>query len=813
MTTTRISLLFVASLHLCTGAVADPAGRVELAPDLAPDLEARLTKLCEELEAARLEAHIPGMSIAVVKDDEIVLARGFGLADVAAERAADEETISAIGSTTKACTATLIGMLVDAGEAGWDDPVSRHLPYFELAPRAAAGELCTLRDLLSHRHGFVRMPLLWFKSELTRREILETAARAEPLDDFRAGFHYSNVGYLAAGEAAGVAAGSSWDALIAERFFEPLGMGSSTVSVAAAQGDPRLALGYAWSEPRAELEPLPRVAIDNIGPAGSVNSSALDMAQWLRLQLGRGEVDGVRLISAERLLETHSTQIEIGSGVSYGLGWMLREHGGRQVVEHGGNIDGFSAQVALVPEENLGFVLLMNLDIAPLREPSLALVLDALLGELPGASAEADLGETSRPAVAQGELSDYTGVYIANFASFDDERFEVTAAEGSLSLDVPSQRSFELKAPNEEGRWGFALTDQIAVSFQRAPGGDVVGLTMHQGGFDFEVPREGAQLPGGVPVEELEPYTGVYVLAGGGKRLEFLLRDGRLYMNDKGKRMPFNAPDAEGHTTMRARADYAATFRLEAEGPPQSLVFHGDAGDREFWRESDSDADLPSVAELLALRQLDARRAALAADTGSRVRGTVRFPQSAIEGEVCLDSEGKDRFALHMDLGKFGRIDLVAVGPEAWRYTSMRGHESLEGAELAQALLEHPWVVSGDWNETFDSARVLRAERLDGRDTFVVRLTREGTPSLTLWVDAELGDILRMTRLAEERSMRYPLTITYSGHREVDGLRRPTRIEAENPHSGRTVLSFDSFESGLELGDEAFTFDDPEAED
>ena len=159
MSTSRFLLSLAASLALATFASASDA----------PTLEQRLQKLAESLEAARENAHIPGMSIAIVKDDKVVWARGFGLADVAAEKPADEDTIYAIGSTTKAFTATLVGMLVDEGTASWDDPVTKYLPYFDLQVRSDYQDAeCTLRDLLCHRHGFARMPILWLGDEVSR---------------------------------------------------------------------------------------------------------------------------------------------------------------------------------------------------------------------------------------------------------------------------------------------------------------------------------------------------------------------------------------------------------------------------------------------------------------------------------------------------------------------------------------------------------------------------------------------------------------------------------------------------------------------
>ena len=774
-----------------------------------PTLEQRLAKLAEQLESAREDAHIAGMSIAIVKDDAVVWARGFGLADIAAERPADEHTIYAVGSTTKAFTATLVGMLVDEGALTWDDPVTRYLPYFDLAVRSDDEHAeCTLRDLLSHRHGFSRMSILWFGGDVSREEILRTAAGAEPWDDFRAAFHYCNVTYLAAGMAAGVAAESTWDALIEERIFEPLGMTATTISVTEGEGeaDPPLARGYEWDEVDERFELERRIDLSNVGPAGAVNSNVIDMAQWLRLQLGAGAVDGVRLISTESIRETWAPQIEMGAGAAYGLGWMLREHDGRQVVEHGGNIDGFSAEVAFMPAENLGYVLLINQSASPLRAASLGMVFDALLDEWP------DESEKSRVETEDPNFEDYTGIYIADFATFRDAPFEVLIHDDRLALDVPGQRTYDLTHPDAEGLWGFALTDQVHVSFQRDVEAAVVGLTMHQGGFHFEVPRAGLELVPEVPASELEKYVGTFVRAEGDKRVELSIEKGLLTMDDKGKWLAFETPDAEGHAALRARADFGATFATDAEGLVPSFVFHGSSGDKLFTRLAVApDTELPTLAEILALRDTDARIAAVQADSGTRFSGEVWIAQAGVRGTVTIFTQGKERYANHLDFGQFGRADMVARGTEAWSYNSMRGFDALKGAELTQAILDHPGAVEGDWADYFDSIEVVRNDTLDGRPVHVVRLEREGLPSRTYWVDAEHGDVLRLKQIAIEGPVRVPVTITYSDFQEFDGLRVPMGIELENPMSGRMVLTFESVTSGLELGDDVFTLVDPDA--
>ncbi len=771
-------------------------------------LEQRLEKLAVTLESARKEAHVPGMSIAIVKDDQVVWARGFGLADVAQKRPADEGTVYAIGSTTKAFTATLVGMLVDQKKVSWDDPVTKYLPYFKLNVRSPdkAAE-CTLRDLLSHRHGFSRMGILWFGSSVSRKDVLLTAAGAEPWDDFRAGFHYCNVTYLAAGEAAGVAAGSSWDEMIVKRIFKPLEMSASTLSIAEARKDSRLALGYKWDAIDEDFEPVKMVSLDSVAPAGSVNSNVIDIARWVRLQLGRGKTNGKRLISEESLLETWEPQIEMAPGASYGLGWMLREHNGRKVVEHGGNIDGFSAQIGLMPEEGLGYVLLMNLSVSPLQQASLPMVFDALLDEWPGESVA-----TAVPTEPEDvDLADYVGLYVANFATFRDAEFEIFINHDRLAVDIPGQRKSDLKQPGADGRWVSTLTSSIAVSFDRDDLGSVTALRVHTNGYRFELPRKGLEIEPEAPVKGLEKFVGTFVRMEGGKRVKIFLRKGCLTMEDKGKWLAFNTPDEEGHASLRARADQGATFKTDADGVAESFVFHGNAGAQLFTRLVDTpDVDLPTLEEILALRKNDVRIRAVNADRGRKVSGKVWVAQAGVRGIVTVYSRGRDRFASHMEFGKFGRIDLVGRGREAWAYNSMRGFDKLKGDRLTQAILGHPGAIEGNWNDYFDSIEVIGNDTVNERPVHVVRLKKGGLPSRTYRVDVENGDLLRVKLISIEDGLRIPVTITYSDFKELNGIRSAQHVEIENPMSGKQVLTLEKVETDLDLGDEVFTLEDPE---
>lgn len=230
---------FLVGLALCFFvAIASPAA---FGQDTGTDdVLTRLASLEKRIEEERKEQHIPGLAIAVVKDDKVVFAKGFGYSDIESKRPVTPETLFAVGSTTQAFTATLIGMLADDSKMSWDDPVEQYIPAFRRTV-AKVDEWVTVRDLLCYCSGFTRMEILWAVGRLTQPEVIEFAATAKPYADLREKFLYNNVMYMAAGLAAGKAAESDWKSLVAARILNPLKMTDSTISITNAQKDERLA--------------------------------------------------------------------------------------------------------------------------------------------------------------------------------------------------------------------------------------------------------------------------------------------------------------------------------------------------------------------------------------------------------------------------------------------------------------------------------------------------------------------------------------------------------------------------------------------
>jgi CubicO group peptidase (beta-lactamase class C family) len=222
-----------------------------------PELAERLERLAAEFDRNRIDLHVPCAAIAIVRGEEVIFARGFGVADVEKNTPATPNTPFFIGSTTKAFTATLIGMQVDEGRMQWDDPVEKYLPDFKLKVQGKEPtDRATLRDVLSHRTGFTRMSFLETNTGLSSDEILRRASSVEAFAPFRQRFLYNNVHYLAAGSAVAKAAGAPWDVLTKTRILDPLDMKATRTSVEEAWSDPRTARGYFWDEASQAIRPV-----------------------------------------------------------------------------------------------------------------------------------------------------------------------------------------------------------------------------------------------------------------------------------------------------------------------------------------------------------------------------------------------------------------------------------------------------------------------------------------------------------------------------------------------------------------------------
>jgi CubicO group peptidase (beta-lactamase class C family) len=331
------------------------------------------SSLDQYIKSSMKDWKVPGASVAIVRDGAVVYMKGFGVRDIRTNQPVTADTLFDIGSCTKAFTSAGVAMLVDEGKMQWDGKVNTYIPFFHLRD-PHADQNVTLRDLLSHRTGVPGADLLWYVNpRASREELIRKLAYIQPNTGFRAKFEYQNLMYVAAGYAVGQVAHSTWDEFTQSRLFAPLGMTESDTSATDAQKAPDHATPH-QQNPDDSVKAISWRNIDGVGPAGSINSSARDMAKWITFQLGDGTYQGKRLISADNMREMHSAQMVISLDgeipkvffpdsmqLSYGLGWFVQDYRGHQLIIHAGDIDGFATMVVLIPEIHTGYFAVINM--------------------------------------------------------------------------------------------------------------------------------------------------------------------------------------------------------------------------------------------------------------------------------------------------------------------------------------------------------------------------------------------------------------------------------------------------------------------
>ena len=408
---------------------------------------------------------VPGVSVAIVKDGEVVLSRGYGLRDLQQRLPMTEFTVQPIASSTKSFTVASLATLVRDGRLEWDKPVRDYLPDFRLHSEYAA-QTVTVRDLLTHRTGLPRHDSAWYGSTLSRDQLYQRLRYFELNAEPRARFQYNNFMFMAAGYLGGKVAGSDWETLVRGRLLDPLGMASSNFGITDLLAAPDHGTGYTLDE--AEVpRPKPYQALVAMGPTGSLNSTARDMAQYLRMLAGGGSVDGQVLIRENDLRAMTTGQMALPdprrwpelNSPQYGMGWFVKSYRGMPLADHGGNLEGASTAMGFVPGRGIAFYATANLSASLLPEVLMYAAFDRLLGLPP-------VDWSSR----------YREAYTAGKAA------ERTAREQKLDAGKPGTRP------------AFAL-DAYVAEYEH-PGYGVVGigrsgerLTLRYNGFQAPLPH------------------------------------------------------------------------------------------------------------------------------------------------------------------------------------------------------------------------------------------------------------------------------------------------------------------------------------
>ncbi|MDZ4800099.1 MAG: serine hydrolase domain-containing protein [Bryobacteraceae bacterium] len=327
------------------------------------------------MEQAMRDHGVNGAAVAVVHEGKLVLMKGYGFRDVAQHLPVTPTTVFPIASITKSFTVTALGALVDEGKLEWDKPVREYLPGFRMYDPVATDQLSP-RDLVTHRSGLPRHDIIWYSSSFTREQLVDRLRYLEPNKPLRSTFQYNNLMFVTAGYLGGKVAGSTWEELVRKKILQPLGMTRTMLTSAEARKGNDYALPYRRNLHTDDVSVIEFPNWGDVGPAGSINSNIEDMAKYLLMHVNKGTFEGRTLLSKNNAEQMQTPQMvlrgispdsELGDQ-SYGMGFFIQSYRGYKIVSHGGNLDGFSLNLAMMPETRTGVVVLTNLDGASVRD-------------------------------------------------------------------------------------------------------------------------------------------------------------------------------------------------------------------------------------------------------------------------------------------------------------------------------------------------------------------------------------------------------------------------------------------------------------
>jgi len=587
-------LIFVLSL-----AVPAPSSAQKKKPQKnAPTAEVKpgLGDFDDFVNQALRDWKVPGVAVAVVQGDKVILLKGYGYRDMEKQLPVTPRTLFAIGSITKSFTVTTLGMEMDEGKVDWDKPVRDYLPTFKMYDPVLTEQM-VIRDLITHRSGLPRHDMVWYSSDFSRDDMIRRLQYLEPNKPLRSTFQYNNLMFMTAGYIAGSLNGKSWEDTIRERILSPLGMNGTNFSLKDSQSSTDFAMPYRkGNDVKAEVKGMPfdeqcpdRCAI---GPAGEINSSAADMSRYGLFHLNKGKLEGKTLLSENNAIQMQTPQMVLQgkpdykeeSEISYGMGFFISQYRGHKRVEHGGNLDGFSAELAFLPDDGIGVIVLTNLDGTGLPGAIAYNVFDRLLGldQVPWSQRylqqEIKGRESEQEAKNKGyvphkmdthpshDLKDYLGDYgnpgygvvsvTADGSGFKLKINKITVSVTHLHYDV-------FQVPDAP----FDPFARLMVSFFSDANGDISSLTMplETNVKDIVFTR----LPDKQLTERsfIEPFTGQYEIPGSPTPLTISLRgDHALYVSFPG------APDLEllpkrgTAFDLKAQSGVTLEFKRDASG-------------------------------------------------------------------------------------------------------------------------------------------------------------------------------------------------------------------------------------------------------
>ncbi len=777
-----LSLILVFSMLAVSVTPLNISAQTSAAQTLSStDLQTRLVTIEQKVDARRKELGIPGMSLAIVKDGEIIFMKGFGYKDFEKKIPVTADTQFAIGSSTKAFTALSVLMSQDEGKLSLDDSPKKYLPFFKIND-AEIDKNITIRDLMAHSSGLNRTDLGWITGKLSREEIIRVAGEAKPMAKLRERFFYQNVMFVAAGEIVSKVQKQSWEKFVAEKIFKPLGMTNSTMSLKEMQKTKDYSFGYDYNFDTKQNRNLPLRDIDEIAPAGSINSSARDMTQWLKFVLNRGELDGKRLVSERGYDEWTKPQMKIAGKTSYGLGWFIRDWNGMKVVEHGGNIDGFNALVATIPEKRLGFVMLTNVSGSGLGNELMPIIWENILG-----------GKSNPPTNAvMSDLEKEAGVYRFEAAGFD---VDIKMQDGKLVAVVPGQPLYTLESVGARRYKLTGAPDGFFVTFKD----NEVYLEQPQGNYILPRVKMDGKVTAVKSSDAAKELIGKYKAPDGKATAEIRDVNGKISLV-VGEQQPYELKEKSKdlYNAPPLPDSYNLKVTRAADGKLEGIVLIQPEGEfpMKFTGANDASNQVTMKIDELMAKTVEALGGeANWRKLNSRVtKFEIDFENQGVKGTGTSFEKAANMSATEINLTALGKpiaelrdyFDGAAGGETA----SFSPEDVYTGQRLEDVKYENDFYGLANWKSGLKKAEIRGTERVGEEETFVVRIQPERASEVTYFISTKTFLPVKKTSIvvSSTSAQKTPISETFSDYRPVDGVMIPFKMMTMNLGMGAVVV-------------------------
>lgn len=568
----------------------------------AQTTDKRLAGLDTFINRILKEWNVAGVTVAVVEKNKVLLAKGFGYKDYENKVPVTENTLFAIGSCTKAFTSSLLSFPMKDGKLDLDKPVNNYLPELRFIKDEMTNTI-TARDMMSHRTGLPRHDLAWYSAKTRRDSLLYIIRYFEPSAPLRQLWQYNNFMFLAQGVLAEKLSGKTWEELVKEKLFMPLGMSASNTSMNDHQKSPDFSLGY--REEEGKVIKMKFINIDAMGPAGSINSNAKDMANWVMMWINGGKFNGKEIIPAAYFNQAISSQMVIGGNLptkeqsdvffsNYGFGWFLANYRGHYRVEHGGNIDGFSTSTSFFPSDSIGVFISVNQNGSPVPSIIRNTIVDRMLAlkfrdwhQLRKTDvAKAKLAEKEKMKADSSlrkwgtkpthSLVDYTGIYKNDgygAITIYQEKDSLKGSYNGLKLKLNHYHfdyfNFAFAADEADIDEENAMKGLFTINIK----GDIDGLKLPLEGTvkDIEFKKEVTTID--VKKEELEKLVGEYELPGPTIVKIYIKGEKTLMALVPGQPDYELVPVKENIFNLKIISGYSVKFEKDEKGNVTSLSF------------------------------------------------------------------------------------------------------------------------------------------------------------------------------------------------------------------------------------------------